>query len=453
MDKAVSVGDPSMRTESGKLHHILGVGFGLAVALGGTVGVGILRNPGGVAEQLGSFWPILLAWLLGGVYCLLNANHVAELATMIPRAGGFYAYAERAFGRYGGFVVGWSDWLNNVLALAFISVVFGEYASGLFAPEMYGGRVFFSLLVLISMAALNWIGVRTGSETQKITSLLKALALLAFVAACFIFGGNATRGSGIVENGVSPTGAFAMLTAFVLAFQMVLSTYDGWYAPVYFSEENSNPSRSLPRSLFGGIALVTLIYLLVNIALLYVLPLGQLAGSKFAGGDAMSLMFGERSGQVLTILALLSLVGIINAILMMCPRILFGLGRDGLCSVVTTRVNRGGTPSVALLVTASIACILTSIGTFELLLGIAAVFIVVIMVLVVVAFLLLRLREPDAPRPFRAWGYPYVPGLMLVTAILLCIGYLISNPWPSLYAVVGLILSYPVFRILCREMA
>ena len=447
MDEAIMAEHPSVKAESGRLLHILGVGFGLAVAVGGTIGVGILRNPGGVAEQLGSFWLIMLAWLLGGVYCLLNANHVAELATMIPRAGGFYAYTEQAFGRYGGFVVGWSDWMNNVLALAFISVVFGEYSSALFAPDLYGGRILFSLLVLISMAALNWIGVRTGSGTQKITSLLKAAALLVFVVACFIFGGRSFMGGvPVAAASSSAPGLFAGLTAFILAFQMVLSTYDGWYGPVYFSEENEDPSRSLPRSLFGGIALIAAIYLLVNLALLYVLPMEQLAGSTFAGGDAMSLMFGERSGQVLTIMALLSLIGIINSILMSCPRILFGLGRDGLCSEQTMKVNRGGTPSVALLGTLLIACILTSIGTFELLLGIGAFFIAVIMVLVVIAFFVLRLREPETPRPFVAWGYPYIPGLILVSASLLCIGYVVSNPWPSLYAMIALALSYPVFR-------
>ena len=442
--------DPSLeKAEGGGLLRILGVGFGLAVVLGATVGVGILRNPGGVAEQLGSYWLIILVWVLGGVYCLLNANHVAELATMIPKAGGFYAYAERAFGKYGGFVVGWCDWLNNVLGLAFISVVFGEYATELFAPNLSGGRVLFSVSVLLLMTGLNWVGVRAGSDTQKVTSLLKALALLAFVAACFVFGGqNTANGAAIVETTAPQTGLFVSVTAFILAFQMVLSTYDGWYSPVYFSEENKNPARSLPRSLFGGIALVMLIYVLVNLALLYVLPIEQLAGSKFAGGDAMSLMFGERGGQILTIMALLSLIGIINAILMGCPRILFGLGRDGLFTKYATKVNAGGTPVVALLASSLLACIFATVGTFELLLAIGGFFIVVIMMLIVIALFVLRRREPDAVRPFRTWGYPYVPFAMLLTATSLCFGYIVSNPWPSLYAIAGLVISYPVFRIL-----
>src|SRR5690348_1577305 len=124
---AAEVFASSSPAPSGKLLRILGLGFGLAIAVGNTIGVGILRNPSEVALQLGSYWPIMLSWALGGVYCMLGANYLAELATMTPKAGGFYVHSHRAFGDYGGFIVGWSDWANNVLALGYISVVFGEY--------------------------------------------------------------------------------------------------------------------------------------------------------------------------------------------------------------------------------------------------------------------------------------------------------------------------------------
>jgi len=127
---------------------------------------------------------------------------------------------------------------------------------------------------------------------------------------------------------------------------------------------------------------------------------------------------------------------------------LFGLGRDGLFTVHATKVNRGGTPVVALFATALIACILTSIGTFEVLLAIGAFFIAVIMMLVVIALFVLRRREPDTPRPFRTWGYPFLPLLMLLSAAGLCVAYVVSNPWPSMYAIIALALSYPVFKML-----
>ncbi len=434
-------------SQSGKLLRILGVGFGVAVIIGGTVGVGILRNPGGVAEQIPSVWLIMFAWTLGGVYCLLGANYLAELAAMMPKAGGYYVYAQRAYGDFGGFVVGWSDWLYATLGLSFIAVVFGEYASELFAPDLPSGRIIFSGSILILITILNLIGLRSGSATQKLTSLVKTVALVAFVIACFIYGGQADTAliAGKSELTTS-AGTFAQLVAFILAFQLVLGTYDGWHSAIYFSEEDTNPTRNVPRSLFVGIVAIIAIYLLVNFALLYVLPMSQLSGSKFAGAEAMSLIFGARSGQIVTILALLSLIGIINALMMLCPRILLALGRDRLFTPRAVTVNKGGTPVFGLAATAVTALVLSSIGSFELLLAVSQFFAVVIAIMLVVSLFILRRREPDLPRPFRAWGYPFTPLLVLVIAVLLFFGYIVSNPYPSAYALVFLALSYPLYR-------
>jgi APA family basic amino acid/polyamine antiporter len=381
---------------------------------------------------------------------MLGANYLAELATMTPKAGGFYVHSHRAFGDYGGFIVGWSDWANNTLALGFIAVIFGEYAAGLFMPGQAWGRIICSVSVLLIVAAVNFTGVRSGSGLQKVTSLIKAIALLAFVVACFVFGGQAAAETTQTGTVVAPTGFFAGLTAFVLAFQVVLSTYDGYYQPIYFAEEDKNPSKNIARSMFGGIALITAIYIFVNAALLHVLPMSQLASSKFAGGDAMGLIFGARAGQIVTVMALLSLIGIINAIMMAAPRIVFALGRDGLFTRKAEEVNTGGTPTFALLTTVFCAVVLTSIGTFELLLGIGQFLIVVVMILLVVALFVLRRREPEAPRPYRTWGYPFTPLLMLLFAVLLFVGYCLSNPFPSAIAAVALVISYPLFRLIKR---
>jgi len=445
LDEVIIVPEPP---QSGKLLRILGVGFGIAVGVGGTIGVGILRNPGGVAAQLGAVWPIMVVWVLGGVYCLLGANYLAELATMIPQAGGFYVYARRAFGDYGGFVVGWSDWINQTLSLAYISIVFGEYAASLFTPNLAGGKAIFGVSVLVAITIVNVIGVRAGSETQKITSFLKALALFGFVAACFIFGGqhDATASA----PAVIPTGILPTLIAVTLALQLVLGTYDGWYGPIYFSEEDTNPKQNIPRSMFGGIAVVIAIYVLVNAALIYVLPMTSLAGSEFAGGDAMALIFGARGGQIVTILALLSLISIVNAVMMMTPRIMFALGRDRLFTNRAAGVSKGGTPVFALLTTAVCAIALTVVGTFELLLAIGQFFLVVITILLIVALFRLRRTEPDLPRPYRTWGYPYAPLVMLLFSVLLFFGYIGSNIYPSLYALGVLAVSYPIFRLIKR---
>jgi len=202
--------------------------------------------------------------------------------------------------------------------------------------------------------------------------------------------------------------------------------------------------------MFGGIAIIALIYVLVNAALLYVLPLPALAASKFAAGEAIVAMFGTGAGQIVTVLALLSLIGVLNATMMLTPRILLAIGRDGLFTAKAAEVNRGGTPAFALAVTTICSLVLAVAGTFELLLGIAQFFFVVINILLVVALFRLRRTEPHAERPFRAWGYPLAPLVMLIFGVLLFVGYCASNPFPSAIAVVALALSYPLYRLIRR---
>jgi len=436
--------------EKNQLLRILGVPFGIAVIIGGTIGVGILRSPGAVAEQLRSVWLIVVVWVLGGLYSLLGANYMAELATMVPKAGGPYVYAHRAYGDYGGFVVGWGDWLLNTLSLSYMCIVFGEYSGTLFTPDTPYSVIFFSLLILILLTVLNWIGLRAGSGTQKLTSLLKTIALLCFVVACFVFGGQHDPAVAPQQEIVKPSGA-SLFVATILAFQLVLGTYSGWFSSVYFSEEDTHPERNMPRSLFGGIVLIIGIYLLVNFALLYALPLDQLAGSKFAGADAMRLIFGERSGQIVTALAILSIVGIINATLMLTPRTLLALGRDGLFLKKATMVNKGGTPVFALAMTVLPAIVFVMVGTFEMLVAIAEFFAVTNTILLIGSLFILRRREPDLPRPFRAWGYPYAPLVMLLAAILIFVGYIVGNFTNSLYAILAIIATYPIFWVLKRQ--
>src|SRR2546423_3133523 len=205
----------------------------MAVTVGITIGMGILRTPGDVAKQLPSAWLFIGVWLLGGVYALLGAVSVAELGTMIPRSGGFYVFARRALGEYPGFVVGWSDWLSTCGTVAAVSLVIGEYASVLL-PSLAGRELLVASSVAVAFALLQWRGVRWGSRSQELTSLLKTLAFAALIAACFVFGGRADgQGAAAAAPGATPLAVPAglpLLTAFVLALQGVIYTYDGWYS-------------------------------------------------------------------------------------------------------------------------------------------------------------------------------------------------------------------------------
>jgi len=204
----------------------------------------------------------------------------------------------------------------------------------------------------------------------------------------------------------------------------------------------------VPRSLFGGIILIAIIYILTNAALFYVLPMSQLAGSPFAGADAMSALFGPRSGQILTLFATLSILGILNAYFMANPRISLALARDGLFPRKFASVNSGGTPYVGLLFTTVAAVTLSAIGSFEMLNAVAQFFSVTISILAIVSFFVLRRREPDAMRPYRARLYPVAPGVVLLFSILIFFGYAIGNPFPSIFALFVLALTCPVYRLI-----
>lgn len=430
-----------------KLLRVLGLGFGLAVVVGGVIGVSIFRLPGPIAALVGKTWLILLVWALGGMFTLLNANYTAELATMIPKAGGPYVYARSAFGEFAGFVVGWSDWLGNVAALSFLSIAFAEYAIALFGVS-FAGVATIAIGILVLLTVLNAVGVRAGSGAQQLTSFLKAVALLAFVAACFLLGGRYSATNVGQATVIPPSSPFALFVAVVLSFQLVLGAYGGWNSVIYFAEEDENPGRNIPRSLHGGVALVAIVYLLVNLALIYVLPVSRMAASKLAAADAMQVVFGARGGQIVTALALLSIIGILNAVLMFTPRTLYALGRDGLFSTKAVVVNEGGTPIVALGATALTALILIVMGTFEKLMALYAFFAVANYIVLIGALIVLRKRSPGLPRPFRTWAYPVAPLGVLLISLALFAGFIISDTRNSIYALLVLAASYPLYRLL-----
>lgn len=436
----------------GKLLRILGVGFGIAVIIGGTVAAGILRNPGKVAEHLGNPWLVLAVWLLGGIYALLGAMAVAELGTMLPQAGGFYVYTRRALGNYAGFTVGWSDWLGGSASLAFMAITVGEYAAELVPALADHGR-FLAIATLLLFAGLHWLGLRLSSRVQELTSLIKALAFLALIGACFVGAGEQAAAGFAQPTGNLPATPFSLFIALAFALQQfVIGTYDGWQGAIYFAEEDRDPARNLPRSMLGGVLCVLGIYLLVNLALLWVLPLPQLMSSKLPLADAAQILFGTHGGQIITALALVALLSALNATLFVPTRVLFALGRDQLFASQAAAVNAGGTPGVAMLLTtlAGILFVLVG-GGFNQLFAVFSFFTVVNYSACFLSLLVLRWREPNRPRPFRSWGYPWTMVLVLIASLGFLLGAILSDPLNSLSALALLALSYPAYRLTQRR--
>lgn len=424
---------------------MLGVGFGLAVIIGNTIGAGIFRAPGTIADQLPNPWLFLGVWVVGGLYAFLGAISLAELGTMIPRSGGQYVFSRYALGEYAGFIVGWSDWISSCGSTATVSLLIGTF-SGALVPALAGKGPAVAAAVAIVFAALQWRGIVWGSNIQNLTSLLKALAFLALIAAAFILG----SGGPLATSGTYSTPAgMALLVAVVISLREVIYTYDGWSGVIYFSEEVQNPGRDIPRSLFGGVLTITAIYLLVNVALLYVLPISAIAGKEFAAGEAAIVIFGSYGNTIFLCLTIVSMLSGINALHLMATRVIFGMGRDGLFTIKAAVVNKGGTPSVALWLSALVAVLFIIFGqTAGQVITIVAFFFVAQYILSFISLFVLRRREPEKPRPYRAWGYPWTTGIALVGSLLFLAGAVASDPKNSLYALALLAASYPVFRLI-----
>jgi APA family basic amino acid/polyamine antiporter len=429
----------------GRLLRVLGVGFGIAVIIGNTIGAGIFRAPGSIAQQLPHPWLFLGVWVIGGLYALLGAISLAELGAMIPRSGGQYVFARYALGEYAGFIVGWSDWISTCGSAAAVSLLIGKFAGTLF-KTLDGSSVIIASVVAIVFAALQWRGVVWGSTTQNITSLLKALAFCVLIAAAFIFGGG---GSFTTPEQLSVPAGVGLMAAMVLSLQSVIYTYDGWSGVVYFSEEVTDPGRDVPRGMFGGVLTIIAIYLLVNLALLYVLPISQIAGQDFAAGVAAQAIFGRHGNTIFLTLTILSMLSAINAYHLMASRVLFAISRDGLFATQAAAVNKGGTPAVALLISAGVAVLFIVFGqTFDQVITVLAFFFVANYTLSFISVFVLRRREPEKNRPYRAWGYPWTTALALIGSVLFLAGAIASDTRNSVYALALLAVSYPLFRLM-----
>jgi APA family basic amino acid/polyamine antiporter len=431
------------RRPAGHLLKILGVGFGIAAAIGNTISAGIVRTPGEIATRLPVWWLFLAVWAIGGLYALISALSFAELGAMIPREGGQMVFARRALGNYAGFVVGWSDWVSNCSAAAVVAIVLAEYAGDLLSA-LHGHETLVAASVTIVLALLQWRGIRWGSRIQEVTGGLKALAFVGLVIACFALGSPPASPVDAAPHVVFEASLFAPL---LLAMQSVIFSYDGWYAIVYFLEEVRDPAREVPRAMFVSVLSVLAIYLLLNMGLLYVVPVGTFAGSDFALGMAAQRVFGAHGDAVIRSVMIVSLLSGANAILLFASRVLFAMGRDGFFSRRAAAVNLGGTPDVALALSTGVTLAFIAVGSFDKVLAVTTFFWVANYSMTFLSVFLLRRREPQTPRPYRAWGYPWTTGIALVVSIAFLAGAIAGDTHNSLWALVVLAVSYPLYRL------
>ena len=412
----------------GHLLRVLGLAFGLAVVVGGTIGQGIFRTPGIVAGHVPHPAAMLILWALGGLLVAIDACAMVELSASVRQAGGPYVYIRRALGPVAGSVAGWADFLQWIMASAFMAVVFGEYIHQLGLAVAVPGAMLAAGLITACWA-INMIGTRASGATQTLFSAVKGVVLVALVAVLF-----AWRGPVPVTAATPAIVPAVGLLALVGAMRAVVNTCSGWWAPSYFNEELTRP-RDLVRATFGGIVAVTIIYVLVNAALLHVLTPAEMAASKLPAADAAARALGPASGSVMTGIAVFSVVAISNLVMMLVSRIGYGMARDGVLPRALGRVSAGGTPQVAMTVAAIGAILAALSGTYEALIAVTVPMTVAMLGGVDLAAIIVRRREPELERPFAMPWFPLpaVIGLLLNAGLVAAMA--IEDP---LHSAIGL---------------
>ena len=388
-------------------------------------------------------------WVVGGLYALFGASSLAELGAAIPRSGGQYNFSRRAIGEYAGFIVGWSDWLSTCGTAAAVGIVIAEYSGNLF-PVFAGHVKLIAVSVIVGFGILQWRGIRWGSGAQILTAVIKTVAFLILLIACFALGGHARAAAPAATASLPavPVG-WGLVVAVILGLQSVVFTIDGWDGVIYFGGEVRNPGRDVPRAIFGSVFTIMGIYLLLNAAVVYVLPMNEIAGNNFALGTVATRIFGIYGDYIIRSIMVVSMLSCLNANQLFCTRTLYAMSCDRLFFQRAARVNAGGTPTVALLLSTLVG-VLFVLGSFERVIAMLSFFFVANYTLSYTSLFVLRKKEPQMERPYRAWGYPWTTGIALLVSVIFLVGSIVTDQKNAPWALATLVLSFPVFLVMKR---
>jgi APA family basic amino acid/polyamine antiporter len=423
---------------------MLSGGFTLAVIIGGIIGLGILRTPGEVAAVVTDPLMFVSLWVLSGLFILLSAIVVAELIGMTPRSGGTYALVRRAYGPFPGFVIGWVDWLSFVADIALKSVVVIEFAA-LLIPATAQWQTPLAITVSSVFAALQLRGIALGAKIQQIAAAAIALSIVGFTLALVFAESAVSSHATPIPDAASGFGAWSLVIA------SIIYTYDGWSYAAYFSGEIKGGSGAVARACIKGLVIVILLYVFLVVALAWKVPLASLAGNELALAGALEMVVSPLASKVVLAVAIMMLLAHQNLLYMSAPRILQALAVDGLAVRRAGEISKGGNPIFAVLLSWGLSVGLIMVGGFEFLLHLSIFFFLFLYVVVIAGVLILRLREPDADRPYRAWGHPWSTITCLFAWLLIALFQAVNEVEAAVYAAIMVAISWPVYRGLVRS--
>jgi len=423
---------------------VLSSGFTYAVIIGGIIGLGILRTPGEVAAVVPDPLMFVSLWVLGGLFILLSAGVVAELVGMTPRSGGTYALVRRAYGPFPGFVIGWVDWLTFVADIAFKAVVVTEFAA-LLIPTASQWKTPMAIMVSSVFAALQLRSVALSAKIQQIAAAALALIIVGFTLALVFAESAISSNATLVPDAANGFGAWSLVIA------AIIYTYDGWYYAAYFSGEIKGGSGAVARACIKGTIVVIVLYVFLVAALAWKVPLAKLAGNELALAGALEMVISPLASTVVLVAAIIMLLAYQNLLYMATPRILQALAVDGLAVRRAGEISKGGNPIFAVLLSWGLSVGLIMIGGFEFLLHLSVFFFLFLYVLLIAGVIILRLRQPDADRPYRAWGHPWSTYTCLLGWILIALFQIGVEIDTAAYAAIMVAISWPVYRYLVRS--
>lgn len=471
-----------MQAENHLLQKRVNLFDGISIVAGAMIGSGIFIVSADIARTVGSPGWLMVVWLITGLITVIGAISYGELASMMPHVGGQYVYLKEAYHPLVGFLFGWTTFLViQCGSIAAVAVAFAKF-SGVLFPWISENNILLHIgflkinstmvVAIVMIAFLTWLntrGIVTGKTVQNIFTSTKVLALFGVILIGFF----ATKSLGSFElnkevfwkasqvgpgNQIIPIAGFALIAAIGTALVGSLFSADAWYNVTYISGEVINPKRNVPLSLFFGTLTVSVIYLLVNFIYIRILPLSGShdgadvlsRGIQFATDDrvatsAMYVVFGDLAAIIMAIFIMISTFGCNHGLILAGPRVYYAMAKDGLFFKKVGEINKFGVPGFALIVQGIWAVLLCLSGTYSNLLDYVIFAVLIFFTLTILAIFVLRVKRPDIPRPYKAFGYPVIPAIYVLTTITIMVILLIYKPKYTLWGLIIVLIGIPVF--------
>ena len=426
------------------LKKMLGYWDSVAIIIAIVVGVGIFRVPSEVAKYLTSPSLIILAWLLGGVISLLGGLCYAELSSSFPKTGGNYIYLRESYGRWAGFLFGWTELLViRTGSIASVAFVCAEYLRSFLSLDQSLIKPL-AIFVIATLSFINIFGLRYGKRVLDAFTMVKVFAIVGIVA----FGVMSKTGS--VANFYSGPivlnkGTFQL---FGLALIPILWTYGGWHENTFVAGETHDAKKTLPLALFTGIFIVICLYLAINALYIYLMPTVEIAKSNLIASDVLQILYGRWGKKILEALIIISSLGCIDAMIITGSRITFAMAEDNVIFKYIVKANRKyGTLDRAIIINTVWAIVLIAIGTFNKLLFFTGIAVWLFFALAVSGLFILRYKFPDIKRPYSTWGYPLIPALFIIICIALAVNTMIYYKVESFIGLCLVMSGIPVYAL------